>query len=266
LGTLNNYTEQEYEDCLDAAPNWDASFVVVGKEVAPTTNTEHLQMFFYFPGKKSLRQLKEYNGRIHWEIARGTVEQNIEYCTKDGRFDMAGEPPASQEEKGNSGKRNWEQARAAAIGGNIDDVEDAGIYVQCYGSLKRIKEDHMAAPSDIDELVNEWRYGCSGVGKSRGARLDNPVHYVKRLDKWWCGYAGQDVVIIDDMSPTHSNLADMLKIWGDHYAFPAEIKGGNMVIRPKKIIITSQYSIDEIWNDDQTKTALKRRFKERLIE
>ena len=52
-----------------------------------------------------------------------------------------------------------------------------------------------------------------------------------------------------------------LKVWGDHYPFPAQIKGGQMMARPKKIIITSNYHPREIWTDAQTVEPITRRFK-----
>lgn len=54
-----------------------------------------------------------------------------------------------------------------------------------------------------------------------------------------------------------------LKRWADRYKFPAEVKGGNVkCIRPKLIIVTSNYDITEIWKDDpNTLNPLLRRFK-----
>lgn len=51
-----------------------------------------------------------------------------------------------------------------------------------------------------------------------------------------------------------------MKAWCDHYKFPAESKGQVIVIRPKKIIVTSNWSIEDIYPEPQNHEPLKRRF------
>lgn len=54
-----------------------------------------------------------------------------------------------------------------------------------------------------------------------------------------------------------------LKIWADEYAFPAEVKGGSVRIRPENIWVTSNCTISDIWGDDPSICEpLKRRFQE----
>ena len=67
--------------------------------------------------------------------------------------------------------------------------------------------------------------------------------------------------LLGDFDPTHGKfLSYFLKIWCDHYAFNAEVKGGTLKIRPKTIIVTSQYPIEKCFEEAESVLAIKRRF------
>lgn len=55
--------------------------------------------------------------------------------------------------------------------------------------------------------------------------------------------------------------AHHLKMWADHYPFKAEVKGGSMLARPKRIIVTSNFSIRQCYEDPRDYEPLERRFK-----
>jgi len=117
-----------------------------------------------------------------------------------------------------------------------------------------------AEPGDRTELVDEWHYGPTGTGKSRSVRNRYPRAYIKGNNKWWDGYNNQDVVIIEEMGPNQIGPHHM-KLWCDHYPFSAETKGGSVFIRPKKLIVTSNYHPKEIWEGSKDLDPILRRFK-----
>lgn len=253
--TLNNYTQ----DQVDAFQTLDCVYVVYGKEKA-STGTPHLQGYVRFKSPKTLSAaLKAMPGKPHLEIKRGTCQQAIDYCKKDGDVYERGEIPVTQEEKGAKNKRRHEEAFQAAKDGRFDDIP-ADLRLRFYGTFKKIREDHLPKPTALGELNNEWRYGPTGTGKSRKAHEEHPNAYIKKANtKWWDGYDGQEVVIIDDLDKYHVSLGYELKIWLDHYPFPAERKGGTQMIRPKTVIITSNYHPSEIWDDEKTLNPVLRR-------
>lgn len=121
----------------------------------------------------------------------------------------------------------------------------------------------MPEPVSLQSLENEWIYGPTGVGKSRSVRDAHPILYPKPRNKWWDGYKNQDVVILEEVCPTDADwLAPLLKIWADHYPFIAEMKGRSIMIRPKKLIVTSNYSLEDIFTKTEDLEPLKRRFKQ----
>lgn len=80
-------------------------------------------------------------------------------------------------------------------------------------------------------------------------------------NKWWDQYRNQDNVLIEDMDKSHTYQGFYLKIWADKYAYPVEIKTSGDLIRPKVIIVTSNYSIEEVFPDPSIHLPLLERFK-----
>jgi len=151
------------------------------------------------------------------------------------------------------------------IGKSIQDIdEEFGSFVMMN---KRKLEDYIAFQTvkkkkleDTEEQMY-WYYGKTGTGKSRKATSENPGHYKKMCNKWWDDYVDQEVAIIEDFDIEHKVLCHHLKIWGDRYPFPVEIKGGKRDIRPKRIIVTSNYHPKQIWTDEKDYEPIMRRFK-----
>lgn len=225
------------------------------------SGTPHLQ--FTFGGKRSrVAAIQKLFPGCHVEQAKDPFRA-WEYCGKDdtrveGPVEF-GVPPARLNVKGSKKERNQmllEKGAEAA-------VRDGDIGLMDYAKLKHNIELYKSVTIKLDELPqldNEWIYGPPGTGKSRMARDQNPDHYDKPLNKWWDDYKGQSCVILDDFSKEHACLGPHLKRWADHYPFTAEVKGGATNLRPAKIVVTSNYAIEEIWQDFDTQTAIRRRF------
>jgi len=106
----------------------------------------------------------------------------------------------------------------------------------------------------------EWYWGPPGTGKSHKARTENPGAYIKAQNKWFDGYEGEEVIILDDFDT--DKLGHYLKIWTDKWSCSGEIKGGTVKLQHKKFIVTSNYSIDDLWQDaPQMQQAIRRRCK-----
>jgi len=113
--------------------------------------------------------------------------------------------------------------------------------------------------STTDSLNNKIGYGKSHDARKR---LGGKFYAKIAANKWWDKYKGEDNVLIEDFDIAHAYQIHNLKIWADIYAFPVEIKYGNDLIRPKMIIVTSNYAIRDIWPDPVQYEPLERRFKQ----
>lgn len=118
----------------------------------------------------------------------------------------------------------------------------------------------MTRRPDLDAPCGIWIYGLAGCGKSFEARNTWPDHYPKMPNQWWDQYQEHDVVIFEDVDKFMVGLGGKIKIWADEYNFVAEVKNGSLRIRPKLFVVTSQYKIEDIWTDNETRDALNRRF------
>lgn len=158
----------------------------------------------------------------------------------------------------------WKRTRELAMSGDIEDIDDEH-FIKYYSTIKRIKADNPPPVIDLPAGTKHmWYFGSSGTGKSMSARQEHPGLFDKAANtKWWCGYENEEVVLIDDFDKEHAKYMGFhLKRWADRYAFPAEMKGGNVKhIRPKLIIVTSNWDIKELWRDEpNTLQPLLRRF------
>lgn len=255
--TINNWSDADW-DALQAVPS---KYLIMGKELG-ANGTPHIQGFIVYENARTLTAVKHDHATAHWEAAKGSVDQNVTYCSKDGDFSEFGTRPICSKRKGEVEKERYAKAWEMAKIGDYDAI-DADIRIKCYRTLQAIQKDFMEKPVDLTALDNHWIYGPPGVGKSLSARGEFAGAYFKPLNKWWDGYQGEENIIIDDFE-LDTHLGHYLKIWGDYYSFIGEMKGSSKGIRPKRIIITSNYSIEDCFgNDAQMCAAIKRRFKVR---
>nr|WDW25904.1 MAG: replication-associated protein [Canine stool-associated circular virus] len=129
----------------------------------------------------------------------------------------------------------------------------------------------MKKPEDCADTRGIWLNGPAGCGKSTWARKfgeSKGGFYEKAQNKWWDGYDGEKVVILDDLD-THA-LNHYLKIWADKFACKGEVKGSTIWLHHDFFVVTSNYSIPDIVRmgqsrdqdyDMELEKALMRRFK-----
>jgi len=241
--------------------------MIIGKEVGEE-GTAHLQGYVCFKKKLRFNAVKKLLPRAHLEVTRGTPQSAAEYCKKEGNYAEDGILPKSQGAAGGKATQTkYRNTIQYARERNLEKIEEEApdMYLRFYSTIKRIGKDNPPVVQDLDVLDNECFYGEPYTGKSRTAIRENPGFYDKSLNKWWEGYQDQEVALIDDLDKeTAKWMGNFLKRWADHYPFPAEEKFGAKVLRPRRIIVTSNYSIDELFgHDEQLCKALKRRFKVR---
>lgn len=257
--TINNYT-LDHEVSLKSI---DSVYLIYGREVAPSTGTPHLQGFIVFATNKRFKAvLKLLPQGTHLAKANGNAQQNITYCSKEGDYESHGIPPVTPTDKGLKEKDRWANAFVSAQNQRIEEIP-GDIQLRFYRTLKEIKKDYMVKPDPAPGYTGIWIYGESGVGKTHSVVTTYPDRYIKPLNKWWDGYQYEPVVHLDEVCPDHVRfLTPYLKKWGDRWPFDGETKGSALQVRPQKVIVTSNYAIDEMGFDHHDLPAIKNRYKE----
>lgn len=257
--TINNPTSWDDHD-IDTLKG-QAEYIVIGKEhFGPNEGTPHYQGYVRFKSQRTFTRVQQLLPRAHIEIQKGTATEAAEYCKKDGDFEEWGTPPKS---RGESTKEMWKSVIKWAEDGQVDRIKEEYPHIY-FLHIKRIEGLRVRNPLTLQgELQHEWWYGPTGCGKSHKLWQVYPEHYQKNLTKWWDGYNNENTVAIEEMDPDHGKyLGHYIKIWCDRYPFSPEMKGGFLKkIRPLKIIILSNYTIDECFERKNDRDPIKRRFK-----
>lgn len=141
---------------------------------------------------------------------------------------------------------DWISMITAAEEGRFDDIPP-NVYARHRATIHRIAADRRMRyqPPSLDWLVHEWIYGPDAAAPIvEGA-------FRKSIDKWWDRYADEEVVIVEGVEKKHKHLAHEFKQWGDLHPFRCSVRRKDgPCIRPRRVIVVSQWPIDEIWADD----------------
>lgn len=264
--TRNNYTDLDVAILNTDLTNM-FTYWCYGKEVGEC-GTPHLQGYFEFPNNMKLRisaaqkRLSQL-GLEGFAIfpAKGNALQNITYCSKQGDFFEGGDRPKGQ------GKRTDLDSVCEMInsGRSLSDIAD--IYpaqiVKFHNGIQRLM--NLKTQRRFFKTEVYWLWGPTGSGKSRYAWEQHPASYMKvTAHKWWDGYTGQDVVILDDFRPSKELPFHFILNLFDRYPLSVEIKGGMVEFVSKIIYVTTPYSPEQIcshldWLGVEEKAQLLRR-------
>lgn len=264
--TKNNYTDLDVA-LLKADNTQHFKYWCFGKEVGES-GTPHLQGYLEFQNNTKLRisavqtriQAIGLNGYAIL-IAKGTGQQNITYCSKDGDFFEGGVRPSGQ------GKRT-----------DLDVVcEEISNGATMQELIEKFPSQVCKFRNGLEFLINAknprrffktevwWLWGPTGSGKSRWAWDQCPDAYMKcSTHKWWSGYIGQESVILDDYRPCKEMPFNFILNLFDRYPLSVETKGGMVEFTAKKIFVTSPYSPEVMcqhleWLGTEMKDQLIRR-------
>ncbi|QVK11260.1 replicase [Equine circovirus 1] len=247
--TLNNPTPEEEAKIADLDGNL-FDYLIVGREGLEPGKTPHLQGFANFTKKKTFNRVKFFFGaRCHIEKAKGTDLQNKEYCGKEGNILVEIGAPRFQ------GQRSDLSSAVSTVleTGSMSAVAAAHpeTFVRYYRGLGELLKVSGRMPQRDWKTQVHVIIGPPGCGKSRwaGQFADMAQTYWKAArNKWWDGYTGQEVVVLDDY---YGWLPwDVLLRLCDRYPMIVETKGGSVPFLARSILITSNKEPQDWYSSD----------------
>lgn len=248
--TLNNYTDEQQS----LVQSIDCRYLVYGREVAPTTGTQHLQGFISFHNQKDFSAVRKiFPDGTHLEKKKASDFLAAAYCKKEGDYFEKGEIP-------NQGKRtDLDNVREIIKSTNkMRAVVDVAQSYQSVKMAEQILKYHEPPRTWKPEVF--WFCGSTGTGKSRLAyeMLGDDCYTCLSTGRWFDGYDAHENVLIDDMRKDFMKFHELLRLL-DRYAMRVETKGGTRQFLAKKIIITSCYRPEEMFSTREDIRQLIRR-------
>lgn len=236
--TINNYSEM---DLITATSHLeDCSYGIIGKEKGEQ-GTPHLQIYYRYPNPRSFNAVKKHFPKAHIEIAKGTAQQNRDYCAKQGDYVEAGQLRAQGE------RTDLDEIKEMVRNGATmrEVVQRATSYQSA--RMGQLLLQYRSTPSRKAPRVI-WIYGPSGTGKThRAIEMAGDDYWISGRDlRWFQGYCGQKTVVIDDFRADYCKFHEMLRLL-DKYPYHIEVKNGSDWWVPDLIIITSCYSPQEVY-------------------
>lgn len=237
--TINNPTRAIEEALQSLSQSEQTKYVCYGRETAPSTGTKHLQGYIVFTSGCTFNSAKSrLPAGTHVQASRGSAEQNITYCSKDGDFVELGTRPQP-------GKKTSLLAAAEGIQSGelkLADIrrDDPALWVLRHRGLESLARGLHNKPRDPNVApIVLWFHGGTGSGKSRMVHsLKQPIYTKMVGNKWFDGYEQQPIFLWDDFRYTKDIQYQFLLTLTDRYPMKVEHKGGSQEFNSPVIIFT----------------------------
>lgn len=201
--------------------------------------TEHYQGYMELSKKRRYAWCQKHIAKGHYEARKGPREAARAYCQKE-ETRIAGpyEIGVWKEKKQGARTDLTNLLKRAMEGATYTSIvkEEPHLALRYHRGIKEILKAHDTPRTGT--LTVNLIHGPTRIGKSY--YLHNKygtAAYWKRPGKWWDGYEGQKVIVLDEYTGWIP-LYDLLNLL-DPYPLQLETKGGHVNIKAEEIWITT---------------------------
>lgn len=252
------------EELVKRLESYTPYYGICCKEKAPSTGTTHYHILICCQERCRTRNLDiiEINDiKPHVERVNNNLRRIINYIKKEGEFAEfnADQCPVKKEQESKEEKRmimlrgKLEEEYIKGTLGPVDVIRARKIR-QIFAMERK--------PDPYKKKLVLWFKGDTGEGKTRSA-----VELAERYNldwwmsseslKWFDGFEGQQVAIIDEFRKTMLSEWSFLLRLLDGYSLFVQVKGGFTRWNPQIVVITTPASPEECFSwvdkDGQTK-------------
>ncbi len=226
----------------------------------------HYHAYVKFVGGVAPRDVLKFKWgerTAHAKAVRG-LGAVVKYVIKDGKY------ISNIANIENYGKNHARKLTEFLLENGVDKaVEEGEVSIRGLKRLRGDVSDYKLHSVDVEPTIHckgIWIHGPTGAGKTTEALQRFPDAFRKPPTKWWDGYEGQEVVLLDDLRKEGAKyIVYYLTQWMDKHPPPAgEVKGGNVPLPFKWFVVTSQWSIAEMFDDPRDRDAIERRCQGRI--
>jgi len=243
---ISNPTEED----LEWVKKVECNSIYIAREIAEG-GLDHLQGRIIFNRTYRLPALKKLHPSAYWDPTKASADWN--YYKKVGSEVVV-----------DNIKRKGERTDIEEIKKKLKTTNSVGSIVEeaSYQTVRLCEKilQYKEPQRPVGPIKVIWYWGPTGIGKTKKVFDTHPQEEIFRpvSYKWWEGYDGHKVVLLDDFRKDFCKFHELLTLL-DIYPYRVETKGGSRQIQAETFYITSAFGPAELYDNREDIEQLLRR-------